>query len=137
MTNRYRHGSIGSSEGKSVTTMKIITFIVAALFCSGLSGCATNAMTGRSQLSIVSESAAINKSTQLYDAMIESFGVKLLVPQFKMAQKGQNTYWLYVVEKAASSDAKIYRIQNPVSKVVEYRFDDGWQILAQVDTEST
>ncbi len=37
-------------------------------------GCATNAMTGRSQLILVSESAAITKSSQLYSSMIESYG---------------------------------------------------------------
>jgi Zn-dependent protease with chaperone function len=39
-----------------------------------LSGCATNAMTGRSQLVLVSESAAITKSSKLYSSMIESYG---------------------------------------------------------------
>lgn len=63
------------------------------------------------------------------------FGVKMSAPQFRMAQEKEKReiYWLYVVEKAASADAKIYRIQNPASQVVEYRFDDGWQVVAEVE----
>ncbi len=41
-----------------------------------LTGCATNTMTGRSQLILVSESAAINKSSQLYTSMIDSYDKK-------------------------------------------------------------
>lgn len=44
------------------------------LVCSAfLSGCATNAMTGRTQLMMVSEAAAISKSSQLYSSMIDSY----------------------------------------------------------------
>lgn len=44
------------------------------LTCSAfLSGCATNAMTGRTQLMMVSEAAAISKSSQLYSSMIDSY----------------------------------------------------------------
>lgn len=38
-----------------------------------LSGCVTNNMTGRSQLMIVSEDAAINKSSSLYSSMISAY----------------------------------------------------------------
>ncbi len=38
-----------------------------------ISGCATNNMTGRSQLILVSEAAAINKSSSLYSSMIDAF----------------------------------------------------------------
>ena len=38
-----------------------------------LTGCATNSMTGRKQLMIVSESAAINKSLSLYESMMSSY----------------------------------------------------------------
>ena len=41
-----------------------------------ISGCATNSMTGRSQLILVSESAAINKSSSLYSSMIDSYDKK-------------------------------------------------------------
>ena len=44
-----------------------------ALILLSMSGCATNSMTGRSQLILVSESAAITKSSKLYEAMIDSY----------------------------------------------------------------
>lgn len=43
------------------------------LFTFLSAGCATNAMTGRTQLMIVSESAAINKSSSLYASMIDAY----------------------------------------------------------------
>jgi len=46
-----------------------ISLLVTFLF----NGCATNAMTGRTQLMIVSESAAINKSSSLYASMIDAY----------------------------------------------------------------
>lgn len=46
------------------------------LLAISISGCATNTMTGRSQLILVSEAAAINKSSQLYSSMIESHDKK-------------------------------------------------------------
>jgi len=53
------------------------SFLLGLLLLSSiLSGCATNAMTGRSQLILVSESAAINRSSQLYSSMIDSFDKK-------------------------------------------------------------
>jgi Zn-dependent protease with chaperone function len=56
--------------------MRTALLAVALTVVVTISGCATNAMTGRSQLSIVSESAAINKSTQLYNALIDDYGKK-------------------------------------------------------------
>lgn len=41
-----------------------------------LSGCATNPMTGRQQLSLVSENSVMAKSTQLYASMISSYDEK-------------------------------------------------------------
>lgn len=41
-----------------------------------LSGCATNSMTGRNQLSIVSEEAAINQSSAVYSSMIDAYAKK-------------------------------------------------------------
>lgn len=46
--------------------------IFCLLLVMAISGCATNPMTGRSQLILVSEAAAINKSSQLYSSMMES-----------------------------------------------------------------
>lgn len=45
-------------------------FLVFSVVCSG---CATNSMTGRTQVMIVSESAAINKSSALYSSMIDAY----------------------------------------------------------------
>lgn len=64
------------------------------------------------------------------------FGVKLSAPQFRMAQTMRDAYWLYVVEKSVGADAKIYCINDPASKVVEYRFDDGWQLVADAESPS-
>lgn len=52
--------------------MQILIAILAMLSLL-LSGCATNSMTGRSQLILVSESAAISKSNKLYSSMIDSY----------------------------------------------------------------
>lgn len=56
--------------------MNKVILIIYIVFSSLLSGCATNSMTGRSQLMIVSESAAINKSSSLYDSMISAYDKK-------------------------------------------------------------
>jgi outer membrane lipoprotein SlyB len=56
--------------------MKKALLLVFMLVSVHLSGCATNTMTGRSQLMIVSESAAINKSSSLYESMIDAFDKK-------------------------------------------------------------
>lgn len=50
--------------------------IVSLAFSALLSGCATNSMTGRTQVMIVSESAAINKSSALYSSMIDAYDKK-------------------------------------------------------------
>lgn len=54
--------------------MKRIILITSLAFASLISGCATNPLTGRSQLILVSESAAINKSSSLYESMIDAYG---------------------------------------------------------------
>ena len=55
---------------KSLLTVAGISFLVL------ISGCATNPMTGRSQLVLVSESAAISKSSSLYESMITAYDKK-------------------------------------------------------------
>ncbi|ROH86164.1 M48 family peptidase [Pseudomethylobacillus aquaticus] len=54
--------------------MRGLWCLIVLTLLSQLSGCATNPMTGRSQLSLVSEASAINQSTQLYASMIEGYG---------------------------------------------------------------
>jgi len=56
--------------------MNKILLMVFVVLSATLSGCATNSMTGRSQLMIVSESAAINKSSSLYESMIDAYDKK-------------------------------------------------------------
>ena len=60
--------------------------------------------------------------------------VGLSRPQFECAGKYGDAYWLYVVEKAATSDARIVRIQNPAGKARTFTFDHGWLVVA-VDAE--
>ncbi|MES2553939.1 MAG: M48 family metallopeptidase, partial [Pseudomonadota bacterium] len=56
--------------------MKHLNTLCLALLLALLSGCATNAMTGRSQLMLVSEKSAIAQSSQLYSTMIDGYGKK-------------------------------------------------------------
>lgn len=56
--------------------MNKTSIVVSLAFSVLLSGCATNSMTGRTQVMIVSESAAINKSSALYSSMIEAYDKK-------------------------------------------------------------
>lgn len=56
--------------------MNKFSLAISLILVSFLTGCATNAMTGRSQLMIVSESAAINKSSSLYASMIDAYDKK-------------------------------------------------------------
>ena len=55
-------------------------------------------------------------------------GVGVSRPQFSLAQKVENKYWLYVVEHALDPDNyRIYPIQNPASKVNKFMYDNGWR----------
>lgn len=60
-------------------------------------------------------------------------GVGLTATEFAKAQELREKYWLYVVERALEPDARIYFIQDPASKVDEFRFDSGWQQAAEID----
>jgi sacsin len=58
-------------------------------------------------------------------------GVGLSATQFAVAQDKKDAFWLYVVEHAnAPESAVVHPIQDPASKITEYRFDDGWRDLA-------
>ena len=50
--------------------------------------------------------------------------------QFDWADKHRDKYWLYVVEYAQTSDAKVVRIQDPVGKAKTFTFDKGWRAIA-------
>lgn len=58
-------------------------------------------------------------------------GVGLTSTQFAKARELGSRYWLYVVEKADTSNARIHRVQNPANKVDQYLYDDGWQQEAE------
>ena len=53
--------------------------------------------------------------------------------QFECAQEHGEAYWLYVVERAGSDEARIVRIQDPAGKAKTFTFDRGWLDVAEVD----
>ena len=53
--------------------------------------------------------------------------------QFEFAREKGAYYWLYVVERAGSEDARIVRIQNPAGKARTFTFDKGWREVAELD----
>ena len=59
--------------------------------------------------------------------------VTLSRTQFEYARKQRESYWLYVVERAGSEDARIVRIQDPVGKAKTFTFDKGWLDVAVLD----
>ncbi len=58
-------------------------------------------------------------------------GVALSDTQFEEAQKRGEEFWLYVVERAESSDAKVFAIQNPANSIRFVLFDHGWRSLSE------
>jgi hypothetical protein len=56
-------------------------------------------------------------------------GVALSRRQFEAAQQLGANYWLYVVERANSDDARIFRIQDPANRAMWFFFDDGWRVV--------
>lgn len=65
--------------------------------------------------------------------MWNSQGVGLSATQFREGHLVADQYWLYVVERAEQSDAQIYRIQDPVRRVDQFFYDDGWRHLVEDD----
>ncbi len=53
--------------------------------------------------------------------------------QFECAREHRENYWLYVVEHAGDTHARIIRIQDPASKARTFTFDHGWLAVADVD----
>jgi hypothetical protein len=62
-------------------------------------------------------------------------GVMLSRRQHEQAVEDGDLFWLYVVENAQGSDYKIYRIQNPASRIDYFGFDGGWKDVAEPDVE--
>jgi hypothetical protein len=63
----------------------------------------------------------------------DSLGVGLTRRQFSTATELKASYWLYVVERAESEDYKIYRIQDPATRVDQFLYDEGWEQVAEVE----
>ena len=62
-------------------------------------------------------------------------GVMLSRRQHAQAVEDGDLFWLYVVENAQDDDYKIYRIQNPASRIDYFGFDGGWKDVAEPDVE--
>lgn len=56
--------------------MTVTKFFLIVLFASQLIGCATNTMTGRTQLSLVSEATVASRATNYYSSMMSELGKK-------------------------------------------------------------
>lgn len=66
------------------------------------------------------------------------FGVKLTPAQVEFGAVKGDKHWLYVVEFALDTDrAIIHMIQNPVTKITDYRFDGGWKQLCTRTSDAT
>lgn len=63
--------------------------------------------------------------------------VALTPRQYETARELGDRFWIYVVERATSDDYHIYPIQNPVKRVNQYLFDDGWRQLAEQEREES
>lgn len=59
--------------------------------------------------------------------------VALSHTQFEFAQQKGDAFWLYVVERADTPQARIFRIQNPAGKGSKFVFDHGWRNNAEDD----
>jgi hypothetical protein len=64
---------------------------------------------------------------------LEDRPVGLSRTQFNYAQEHGESYWLYVVEHAGTSEARILRIQDPAGKARTFTFDRGWISVAVAD----
>jgi hypothetical protein len=52
--------------------------------------------------------------------------------QFACAEERGESYWLYVVEHAGNSSARIVRIQDPAGKTRTFTLDHGWLSVAEI-----
>jgi hypothetical protein len=57
-------------------------------------------------------------------------GVGLSGPQFELALKKGEAYWLYVVEYLYERDARIWWINDPARRVTNFQYDEGWSQAA-------
>ncbi len=66
------------------------------------------------------------------NATLDDHPVTLTPAQFRHAQKHGESYWLYIVENAATSEYEILRIRNPAGKARRFTFDHGWRAVSEV-----
>lgn len=59
------------------------------------------------------------------------FSVGMSAAQIAQARTKGAQYWLYVVEDVESAQPFIHCIQDPASKISDYRFDCGWRHVAE------
>jgi hypothetical protein len=63
-------------------------------------------------------------------------GVMLSKRQIDQARADGDLFWLYVVEYAEDDEkARVYRIQDPASRVSYFGFDGDWKVVAEPDLE--
>lgn len=94
------------------------TILVGCMAALLLSGCVTNTMTGRSQLMIVSEEAAINKSASLYSSMISAFDKEQKLSQDSATNQRVLNITNRLVERAVLYKPEAQKWQWQVSVVV-------------------
>lgn len=70
------------------------------------------------------------------DGLWGTRGVGISAPQYQMALDKGSSYWLYIVENSRSDSPVVHKIQNPVSLITEYRFDNNWQYLATTESNA-
>ena len=71
-------------------------------------------------------------------AMTGSLGdrpVGLSRTQFDCARERGKAYWLYVVERAGTEEARLVRIEDPSGRAKTFTFDHGWIDVAAADDE--
>lgn len=52
-------------------------------------------------------------------------------PQYDLARRIKNYFWLYVVDRALDNEYfQVHPIQDPATRVSQYLLDDGWQAVA-------
>ena len=57
--------------------------------------------------------------------------------QYLTARRRRLMFWLYVVEGLDTLTPKIHMIRDPATRVVDYRFDDGWREAAAPGFDDT
>ena len=64
------------------------------------------------------------------NATLDEHSVNLTRTQFEHAQKHGESYWLYIVENAATSEYTIIKIRDPAGKARRFTFDHGWRAVS-------